>query len=133
MLGWQAAVLHSRDRDEWIGWPLALLRQRLHLIANNARFLLLPGEFCPNLASRILALNLRRLSADWQAVYGHLIALAETFVEAPRFTGTCCRAANWIEVGWTRGFSRKAGGEGLYLPRTTQTHIALSPLSSGAG
>ncbi|MDA8379085.1 MAG: DUF4338 domain-containing protein [Planctomycetia bacterium] len=72
-------------------------RQRLHLIANNARFLILPGESFPNLASRLLALNLRRLSADWQAAYRHPIVLAETFVESPRFTGACYRAANWIE------------------------------------
>jgi hypothetical protein len=121
LLGWQAAALHSRARDEWIGWPLSLLRQRLHLIANNGRFLLLPGESFPNLASRILALNLRRLSADWQAVYGHPIVLAETFVEAPRFTGTCYRAANWIDVGWTKGFSRNPGGKGYAY------HAAMDP------
>ncbi|MCR2831852.1 DUF4338 domain-containing protein [Acidithiobacillus ferrooxidans] len=51
------------------------MRQRLHLIANNARFLILPGESFPNLASRILALNLHRLSANWQSVYGHPIVL----------------------------------------------------------
>ena len=127
LLGWQAAALHSRARDEWIGWPLSLLRQRLHLIANNGRFLLLPGESFPNLASRILALNLRRLSADWQAVYGHPIALAETFVEAPRFTGTCYRAANWIDVGWTRGFSRNPGGKG-YAYHGQRKRILLYPL-----
>ncbi len=89
-------------------------RQRLHLIANNARFLILPGESFPNLASRILALNLRRLSADWQAAYRHPIVLAETFVESPRFTGACYRAANWIDVGWTKGFARRPGGGYVY-------------------
>ena len=127
LLGWQAAALHSRARDEWIGWPLSLLRQRLHLLANNARFLLLPGESFPNLASRIMALNLRRLSADWQAVYGHPIVLAETFVEAPRFTGTCYRAANWIDVGWTKGFSRNPGGKG-YAYHGQRKRILLYPL-----
>jgi hypothetical protein len=27
----------------------------------------------------------------------------ETFVETPRFAGTCYRAANWIHVGQTQG------------------------------
>ncbi|WP_437556795.1 transposase family protein [Acidithiobacillus sulfuriphilus] len=72
-------------------------------------------------------LNLRRLSADWQAVYGHPIALAETFVEAPRFTGTCYRAANWIDVGWTRGFSRNPGGKG-YAYHGQRKRILLYPL-----
>jgi hypothetical protein len=54
-------------------------------------------------------MNLRRLSADWQAVYGHPIVLAETFVESPRFTGACYRTPNWRDVGWTKGFARLVG------------------------
>lgn len=68
LLGWQAAAFQCQARDQWIGWSWALRRQHLHLIANNACFLILPGESFPNLASRILALNLRRLSTDWQSV-----------------------------------------------------------------
>ena len=89
LLGWQTAAYQYQVREQWIGWSWVLRRQRLHLIANNARFLILPGESFPNLASRIPALNLRRLSADWQAVYRHPDVLTETFVESPRFTGTC--------------------------------------------
>jgi len=33
--------------------------------------------------------------------------LAETFVDAGRFRGTCYRAANWREVGQTGGYSRR--------------------------
>jgi hypothetical protein len=33
--------------------------------------------------------------------------VVETFVEARRFAGTCYRAANWIEVGPTRGRTRQ--------------------------
>lgn len=35
--------------------------------------------------------------------YGYRPVLLETFVEKPRFTGTCYRAANWMEVGMTKG------------------------------
>lgn len=127
LLGWQAGALHCEARDSWVGWSGGLLAQRLHLIANNGRFLVLPGESFPNLASRILSLNLRRLSADWQATYGHPIVLAETFVEAPRFTGACYRAANWIDVGWTRGFSRNPGGKG-YTYHGQRKRVLLYPL-----
>jgi hypothetical protein len=82
----------------------------LSLLANNARLLILPWVRVPNLASQILALNLRRLSADWMAAYGHPVRLAETFVGATRFRGTCYRAANWREVGETRGYSRVGAG-----------------------
>jgi hypothetical protein len=58
------------------------------------------------LASRILSLNLRCLSEDWQHRYGHPIALAETFVDPKRFEGTCYQAANWVEIGVTKGFGR---------------------------
>ena len=58
------------------------------------------------LASQILSLNLRCLSEDWQQRYDHPIVLVETFVDPERFEGTCYRAANWIEIGVTKGFGR---------------------------
>jgi hypothetical protein len=105
-LGWCAAAQKLADREAWIGWTLVQQRQRLHLVANNARFLILP-EFngCANLASRVLGMNTRRLSADWQERYGHPIWLAETFVEQDRL-GSCYRACGWSEVGATKGFRR---------------------------
>lgn len=110
LLGWQAAALKCAARDRWIGWPALLHYQRLHLLANNARFLILPAAGrVPNLASRVLALNLRRLSGDWQRIHGHPLLLAETFVDLARFTGACYRAANWQPLGTTRGFARRNG------------------------
>lgn len=73
------------------------LGRRLHLIANNIRFLILPEWHVPNLASRILVLNGKRLSPDWERYYEHPLWLAETFVDAARFRGTCYRAAGWRE------------------------------------
>lgn len=107
LLGWQAAALKCRPRDRWIGWPPVLHYQRLHLIANNGRFLILPEVKLQNLASRLLSLNLKRLSADWQAVHGHPLLLAETFVDPDRFTATCYRAANWRLLGRTRGYAKR--------------------------
>lgn len=106
LLGWQAAALKCRPRDRWIGWPPVLHYQRLPLIANNGRFLILPEVKLPNLASRVLSLNLKRLCADWQAVHGHPLLLAETFVDPARFTAACYRAANWRLLGRTRGYAK---------------------------
>lgn len=113
LLGWQAAALKCKPRDQWIGWSPIIQYQRLHLIANNTRFLVLPDLKIKNLASRVLALNLKRLANDWQLIYGHPILIAETFVDTTRFTGACYRAANWQVLGQTKGFSKS--GNRYYL------------------
>lgn len=105
-LGWSAAVFKSRHRESWIGWDNVQLRQRLHLVSQNARFCIIPaGEGIPNMASKALAMNADRLSSDWRDRYGHAIYLAETFIEADR-AGTCYKAAGWTALGTTRGFRR---------------------------
>lgn len=106
LLGWGSAALKCAPRDKWIGWDRQLQFRRLPLIANNVRFLILPGCHEPNLASRLLALNLKRLSQDWQRYFGHPLLLAETFVDGTRFRGTCYRAAGWQLLGTTRGFAK---------------------------
>jgi len=106
LLGWAASALKCQPRDTWIGWSQAIQWQRLHLIANNARFLILPGIHIPNLASRVLSLNLRRLSQDWVHIYGHPVLIAETFVDTGRFTGACYKAANWLYLGQTSGYGK---------------------------
>lgn len=80
---------------------------RLKFVANNQRFLVLP-EFAgtKNLASRTLAINLSRLSNDWQKRYGHRILVVETFVDPVRHSGSCYRAQGWELVGLTKGFAK---------------------------
>ena len=95
LLVWGAAVLHNAPRDQLIGWDEELRARRLLFVVNNRRFLILPWVRQPHLASRVLGACLRRLSADWQRVYGHPVWLAETFVDLSRFKGTCYRASNW--------------------------------------
>jgi hypothetical protein len=125
LLGWSTAALKCGARDTWIGWPDRLQWRRLRLIANNARFLVLPAGRQPNLASRVLGLNCRRLVADWQAAFGHPILLAETFVESDRFRGTCYRAAGWTVLGETRGFGRSAG---KYYEHGVSKRVLVKPL-----
>lgn len=103
LLGFGASAWKTRPRDQAIGWSPEQRQRNLHLIVNNARFLILPWIQCKNLASRVLALAARRLPHDWQARYAYRPVLLETFVEKPRFTGACYKAANWHYLGDTQG------------------------------
>ena len=109
-LGWASAAFKVEGRDRFIGWDGSARCQHLCRVANNVRFLILPWIRIPHLASTVLALNLRRLSRDWQAIYGHPLYLAETFVDQSRFPGTCYQASNWIYVGQTKGSAKKGNG-----------------------
>jgi hypothetical protein len=115
-IGFGSAAWKCRAREEFIGWSAAQKQQRLHLITNNTRFLILPFVQVPHLASWILGQVLRRLSQDWEQKYGHPIALVETFVDQERFAGTCYRAANWIHTGATTGRSRQDRQHTLAVP-----------------
>jgi len=108
LIGWSAAAFKCKVRDQWIGWPFLFQQKRLSFIANNSRFLIMPDVRLPNLASRVLALNLKRLSSDWQRLYHHPIYLAETFVDPRYFKGTCYKAQGWEFLGLTRGFRKCA-------------------------
>ncbi len=102
-LGFGAAAWKVAPRDKFIGWTAEERERNLHLIVNNARFLILPWITVRNLASRLLAVVAKQLPEDWHARYGFRPVLLETFVQQDRFRGTCYRAANWIHVGETQG------------------------------
>jgi hypothetical protein len=103
LLGFGAAAWQSAPRDRYIGWTHEQRQRNLHLIVNNARFLILPWVQSRNLASMILAKVARALPGHWLEVYGYRPVLLETFVEKPRFQGTCYKAANWTCLGQTKG------------------------------
>lgn len=109
LLGWSAASFHLKDREQWLKWSELQRRSRLHLVAQNSRFvILLDRRDWPNLASRCLMLVTQRLSQDWQRAYGHPIAAMESFVDSQIFRGTAYKANNWILLGKTDGFMRVA-------------------------
>lgn len=124
-LSFGPAAWKVASRDTHIGWTAQARQQRLPWIVNNDRFLILPGVKVPHLASYVLAATLRRLRTDWQTVYGHDLALAETFIEKDRFQGTCYAAANWICLGETRGRGRNDRTKTAALPIKTVWVYAL--------
>ena len=113
---WSSAAWKMAARDRWIGWSAQQRARNLPLVVNNSRFLILPWVRVKGLASKILAHCARRLPQDWEKLYGYRPLLLETVVDAQRFAGTCYRAANWIELGETRGRGR--------MDRLHQAHLA---------
>jgi hypothetical protein len=146
LLSFSAAALKCAARDNWIGWDFRHQYDRLHLIANNSRFLILPEHHYPNLASRILSLCERRLAQDWPARFGHPLWLLETFVDglsapvgSPRsgplvLPDTRSRLLSWssetdVEC---RTHARPTGLLRRY-PRSAPRSGAASPLAGGVG
>jgi SRSO17 transposase len=105
-----SAAYKLGPRDAFIGWDEATRLAMLPRLVSNNRFLLLPWIRVRNLASHVLSLSLRRMSADWESQYGVRPCMAETFVDGERFAGTCHAAANWIRLGTTKGYGRQGNG-----------------------
>lgn len=106
-LGWGSAAWSVKSRESFVQWDKPAKEKNLHLVVNNTRFLILPWINIKFLASKILALNARRISKDWFEIYNHHIYLLETFVQKDRFKGTCYKAANWVRVGQTKGTAKR--------------------------
>lgn len=131
LLVFSSAALHLKPRDQWLHWLPRQVKARRHLIAQNARFLVLaaPGQW-PNLASRVLKLVGERLPADWQAHFGYPVLVAETFVDPQRFRGTCYQAAGWQPLGPTQGYERD--WQDFYTDTRHPKQLWVTPLGAGA-
>ena len=130
LLSLSAAALKCGVRDRWIGWDFRSQYGRLNLIANNSRFLILPGWHLPNIGSRVLSLTERRVVADWHQRFGHPLLLLETFVDPQRFHGGVYRAANWMELGLTQGYRRTR--EGYSAQADAPKRVFVRPLCRDA-
>jgi len=109
LLTFSGAAPHTKAREDKIGWTPRQRARRLGWVINNSRFLVLPErQRYPNLASRVLALALKRLSADWQERWGHPVVLVESYVDESKYRGTCYRACGFEAVGLTAGYGRSS-------------------------
>src|SRR6266853_4708020 len=107
LIAFSGAAPHTKAREQKIRWTPRQRARRLSFVVNNSRFLVLPErQRYPNLASRVLAMCLRRLSADWRERWGHPVLVVESFVDESRYRGTCYRACGFEAVGPTEGFRR---------------------------
>lgn len=131
LLAFSAASLHLKAREQWLGWSPRQRARRLALVVNNSRFLVLPErQRFPNLASRVLGLGLRRLSADWLERWQHPVLVVESFVDESQYRGTCYRACGFEAVGLTKGFARAS--RDFYLEHGQPKQLYLRELRPGA-
>lgn len=130
LLTWSAAAYHLRDREAWIGWNESQRRRRLSLVVNNSRFLIVEGAHYPNLASRVMKLNLACLSSDWAVRYEHPVLVAESFVDSQLFRGTSYKASGWILLGQTQGWGRAR--QDFYVAHERPKQLWVRELQAGA-
>ena len=131
LIAFSAASLHLKAREQWIRWSPRQRARRLGLVVNNSRFLvLLERARFPNLASRVLGLCLRRLSADWLARWKHPVLVVESFVDETQYRGTCYRACGFEAVGLTQGFARAS--RDFYLEHGQPKQLYLRELRPNA-
>lgn len=127
LLAWGPPCYALKDRDQWIGWNRTQRVERLKLIAQNRRFLLLVERGAePNLASAVLAAATRHLCAHWQESFGYEPVLAETFTDPELYAGTCYKAAGWEAVGKSKGYSRHRAD--FYVANDRPKRLWLKPL-----
>jgi len=67
----------------------------------------------------------KRIEQDWYERYCYRPVLLETFVETPRFQGTCYKAANWTRLGETKG----RGKLGPHTPTVSRKSVWVRPLT----
>src|SRR5207244_858279 len=113
-----------------IGWTDRQKQRRLPLVVNNSRFFIPEAYHIPNLASRVLKLNLQRLSADWEQTYGHGVLIAQTFVDPEHFRGTTYKASGWTLLGQTQGFQRSR--QDFYQAHHKPKQLWVRELTPGA-
>ena len=126
VLVWCAAAWHLKDRDEAVGWDAVTRSDRLKLVVQLRRFLVLEEARRPNLASQCLGAGMRELVAQWESAHGYRPLLAESFSDPESHAGTVYKATNWIQAGMTKGFSQDHTD--YYIPNGRPKKLWLKPL-----
>jgi hypothetical protein len=131
LLLWTSACQRLQDRDEGIGWSNAQRAQRLPLVVQLRRYLLLHESGTrPNLASEALAAAVRALPEIWKKRHGFEPLLLESFSDIEAYAGTCYKAAGWKAAGMSKGFAKHRGD--LYSFHGRPKKLWLRPLGKKA-
>lgn len=130
VLVWCAAAWHLQDRDTVIGWDPVTRSQRLKLVVQLRRFLVVGKARRPNLASQCLGLALRELPTRWHAAHGYRPLMAESFSDPEAHHGTVYKVTNWTCAGDTKGFSQDHTD--YYVANGRPKKLWLKPLAKNA-
>jgi hypothetical protein len=127
LLVWGPSAYKLKDRERWIGWSVPQRLQRLKLVVQNRRFLLLSQKGAePNLASQVLGAACKALGAQWRQRFGYAPLLAESFTDPEAYAGTCYKASGWQPVGMSEGHSRHRPD--FYVPNQRPKRLWLKEL-----
>lgn len=130
VLCWGGAAKRLKERDKLIGWDAVTCANRLKLVVQLRRFYVVDGARRPNLASQCLALSLRALGGEFEALHGFAPLLAESFHDPEEHTGTLYKATNWLPLGHTKGFKRHR--RDFYQDTGKPKHLWVRPLKKDA-
>ncbi len=131
LLVWGPACYALKDRDRWIGWSAQQRVERLKLVVQNRRFLVLAEKgSSPNLASQAMGAALRSLPGQWSESFGYAPLLAESFTDPEAYSATCYKASNWQPVGTSAGYSRHKAD--FYIANDRPKKLWIRPLDSQA-
>lgn len=131
LLVWGPAALKLKDRENWIGWNPTQQSERLKLVVQNRRYLLLHAKGQePNLASQALAAACRALPGQWEERFGYRPLIAESFTDPESYAGTCYKACGWEPVGMSKGHSRHRAD--YYQPNERPKRLWLKELCAQA-
>jgi len=127
LLVWGPACYSLKDRDLWISWSAPQRLERLKLVVQNRRFLVLADKGAsPNLASQAMGAALRTLPGQWLEHFGYRPLLAESFTDPEAYAGTCYKASNWEPVGMSAGYRRHRAD--FYVANDRPKRLWLRPL-----
>jgi hypothetical protein len=132
LLVWGPACYSLKDRDLWISWSAPQRIERLKLVVQNRRFLVLADKGqSPNLASQAMGAALRALPGQWLEHFGYRPLLAESFTDPEAYAGTCYKASNWEPVGCSAGYRRHRAD--FYVANDRPKRLWLRELCPDAG
>ena len=127
LLVWGPSAYKLKDRERWIGWSVPQRLERLKLVVQNRRFLLLSQKGAePNLASQVLGAACKALADQWREHFGYSPLVAESFTDPEAYAGTCYKASGWEAVGMSQGNSRHRPD--FYVPNQRPKRLWLKEL-----
>ena len=130
VLCWGAAAKSLKARDQWIGWDSVTCANRLKLIVQLRRFLVLDSARRPNLASQCMGAAIRRLPDEWEKHHHYQPLMLESFHDPKIHTGTLYKATNWLALGMTKGFKRHRAD--FYQDAKSPKQLWMKPLKKNS-